>query len=353
MTRQATPRIDAEWVAVSAFRDLLRLGARGDYKKATYNNALNFGGELYPELLGPDTSLLRREREGDTAGEFRQKAKGLSAKRGVEVRALDLVQAEIHEYRDLVNLEVDKSKVDKLKRRLNQLIGAEKELNPVAHSENQLIFRDAYNADRGIPTLHTGKGHRDFQLPDGNNLRVRVLHPDKPEHVTGADIIYERHDLRQRAASIVAVQYKIWSEKTLSLQESRLQDQLGRLATFLCKRGLCQKGEAMSDYRFPYCAAFLRPTDRLQSPDQTFISTGEHLPICKIEECTAESRTRSPRLNYEDIREVSLSGEIFEILFNRGRIGSRMIGYEQLAQLYSDFSVDSEQDNVIIYAQDY
>lgn len=352
MSDQNTLRVDAEWLAVSAFRDLLRLGARGDYKKSTYNNALDFGGDLYPELLGPDTSLLRRQRESDTAGEFRQKAKGLSAKQGVNVSALDLIRAEIEIYKDLVNAEADKSKVDKLKRRLNQLLRAEQELNPSAHTENQLIFRDAYNVERGIPAIRTGKGHRDFELPDGRNLRIRVLHPDKPEHISGADIIYERHDLNQRAASLVAVQYKIWSNKQLYLSEPRLQVQLGRLHTFLCKEGICQRDDTADNYRFPYCAAFLRPTDRLQSPDQSFISTGEHFPICKIDAYTAEGHNRAPRLRYEDIRPVSLSGEIFEVLFNRGRIGSRMIGYEELAQLYEKYSIDAQEDNVVIYAQD-
>ncbi len=42
--------------------------------KSTYDNALQLGGEVYPDLLGDEVSLLKRERESDTTKEYRQKA---------------------------------------------------------------------------------------------------------------------------------------------------------------------------------------------------------------------------------------------------------------------------------------
>ena len=71
---ESTSRIDAEWIALNAFRGLTKIASKGDMAKSTYDNALDFGGELYPELLGPESSVLRRERESDTAKEYRQKA---------------------------------------------------------------------------------------------------------------------------------------------------------------------------------------------------------------------------------------------------------------------------------------
>jgi hypothetical protein len=51
-TEGTIARIDAEWVALSAFRELTRLATKGDMKLSTYNGALDLGGDLYPDLLG-------------------------------------------------------------------------------------------------------------------------------------------------------------------------------------------------------------------------------------------------------------------------------------------------------------
>jgi len=67
-------RIDSEWVALNAFRELLKIATKGDGAKSTYNDALELGGQLYPDLLGPKSSLLRRERESDTTALYRQRA---------------------------------------------------------------------------------------------------------------------------------------------------------------------------------------------------------------------------------------------------------------------------------------
>lgn len=44
-------RLDAEWITLNATREVLKL-ATNDFNQATYDKALAFGGELYPELLG-------------------------------------------------------------------------------------------------------------------------------------------------------------------------------------------------------------------------------------------------------------------------------------------------------------
>ena len=354
---ESTSRIDAEWIALSAFRGLTKIASKGDMAKSTYDNALDLGGELYPELLGHESSVLRRERESDTAKEYRQKAELISIKKNEPTSPVSLVQADIGEFKDLLSIaeknKGDRTSVDQLKKKLGQLVAAEKEMSPVAHSENQLIFRDAYNVERNLPAIRSGKGSRDFQLPDGNVLRVRVLHPDAPEHVSGADIIYERHSPTENKASIVAVQYKIWSDKVLRLTDPRLIEQLAKLNKFMCANGMCSQDKSDNTYRFPCCAAFLRPTDKLQKTDQKYFSSGEHLPICRINECKTETVRGKPALEYNKMREVSLSSEMFEYLFNKGKIGSRLLGYDELKQLYADYVIESAEDNVVIYAQEF
>ena len=312
-------RIDSEWVALNAFRELLKIAAKGDAAKSTYDEALEFGGALYPELLGPETSVLRRVRESDTTTLYRQRAGLQSQKLGTVITPLELLLPDIEELEDLLNVAAqqgsDRERSDQLKRRLTLLRTSQDELSPIPHSENQLVFRDAEVIRRDLPSMGTGRGYRDFRLPDANLLRVRVLHPDKPEHVTGADVIYETHVPDEQQASIVAVQYKIWQERTLRLSDERMLTQLDRLRSFTCEAGLCSSGNRDQSFRFPHCTAFLRPTDRLQRSDQKLLSSGEHLPICKIESCATTTRRGVPVLKYKAMRKVSLSGEAFEYLF--------------------------------------
>jgi len=132
-----------------------------------------------------------------------------------------------------------------------------------------------------------------------------------------------------------------------------LQEQLEKLRTFICVEGLCWNDTQDEPYRFPYCAAFLRPTDRLQQSNQKLLSTGEHLPICKIASCTTKTRTGRPVLEYKHVRKVSLSGESFEHLFTAGKVGSRMLSYEELMKLYSRFEVAQDREHVVIHAQEF
>lgn len=350
-------RLDSEWVALNAIRELSKIATKGDARKSTYDNALEFGGVLYPALLGADASILRRERESDTAKEYRQKARLRSIKSGTDISPGFLIRQDIDDLNDLLSIakreKQERTKVDQLKRKLAILVETEKELNPTAHTENQLIFRDAMAVFRTVPPLGSGKAYRDFELPDGNILRVRVLHPDKPEHVTGADIIYERHSPNEESARIVAVQYKIWDNKIMYLADDRMKTQLSRLKNFTCSKGICNQSETENSYRFPCCAGFLRPTDKLQRPDQSFVSSGEHLPICKIDECKTVTLRGSEILEYNKIRDVSLSNEMFEQLFNKGKIGSRLLSYEELGRFYEEHQVDSEENTLVIYAQEF
>ncbi len=350
-------RVNKEWVTLNAIRGMVRIATKSDMSKGTYDNSLDLGGELYPELLGPEHSVLRRMRESDTAKEYRQRAELKSLSMSDKINPVDLLNLDIKELESLIgyakNDKGNKTQVDQLKKRLGLLEKARTELSLVSHSENKLIFRDAYNVDRDLPELRVGLGHKDYQLPDGNFLRLRVLHPDRPEHITGADIIYERHDYETDLVSVVIVQYKIWEDKKLYLSDSRMLKQLDKMRSFSCGKGLCEKGDIEGHYRFPCCAAFLRPTDKLQNADQKFISTGEHLPICRIDKCKGAGARGGETLEYEAIKNSSLSSALFEELFNRGKIGSKLLTHEELKQLYENSSVIDGSDTVVIYAQEF
>lgn len=348
-------RINQEWVTLNAVRGMVKIASKGNITKSTYDNALELGGVLYPELLGPEHSLLRRERESETTKEFRQLAEAQSIQLKTNISPLSLVLTEIDRYTTLITIAGgDKNKTDQLKRKLAKLESSRQELDIRPHSENQLIFRDAYNIERNIPEFSKGRGHRDFELPDGNFLRLRVLHPDKPEHITGADIIYERHNNATQKVSLIAIQYKIWDkDKHLYLSDPRMQAQIDKIRHLTCLNGLCDTFPDKNEYRFPFCSGFIRPTDRLQNQDQRFISTGEHLPICRIDECKSLSARGAEILEYDRIKGTSLSVDLFENLFNRGKIGSREISYQELENLYEKKSIIDCGDSVVIYAQEF
>jgi len=350
-------RINQEWIALNAIRGMVKIASKGSISKSTYDNSLDLGGALYPELLGPESSVLKRERESDTTKEYRQKAELQSIKYNEEIKALDLVLSDLEEYESLISIaklkKDDKKRTEQLKRKLGQLQKSKSELEVKPHSENQLIFRDAYNVERNLPELSKGHAHKDFQLPDGNNLRLRVLHPDRPEHITGADIIYERHNKSTNKVSIVVVQYKIWDERKMYMSDQRMIDQIDKMKKFTCSQNICCQNKDDNTYRFPCCSGFLRPTDKLQNADQKFISSGEHLPICKIDACISTGERGGLLLEYEKMKEVSLSTELFEDLFNRGKIGSRELSFDELKLMYENASVIDSSDTVVIYAQEF
>jgi hypothetical protein len=344
-------RLDAEWLATNAFRDVIGLATEGDSNKATYAQAIALGGQVIPGLLGED-SLLKRAHEGDLTREYRQKAQAKGLLSGTQVSPLALVNADIGEYERLVKTSRNRKETDELNRKLGKMRVAQKELDATKHSEHELIFQDANNVSRQLPEIGAGQGFRDYKLSANSFLRVRVFHPDRPEHISGADILYERHDKYQDAASIVAVQYKIWEEKCSYLNDERMQRQLGRMHQFFCDQALCRPGDTDHTFRFPYCSAYLRPADKLQTPDQRLASTGEHLPICQLANVQSEGPRGATVLTYDNIRAMSLGHGVFQGLFTTGKIGSRLLPYAELSQIYRRLEV-ADDTRLLIHAQDF
>lgn len=350
------PRLDPEWLTLNAVRDLIRLAVQGDSSKSTYKSALDLGAVICPEILGRDVSVLQQERESDLTKEYRQRATYRSIREKEDISPLSLIEQDIEEFESLLKTAKesnDKTKTDKLKRKLVRLHSSEEEINPDKSSENQLIFRDSYKVDRNFPTLTETNNSKTYELYGDDLLTIRVLHPEKAEHITGADLVYERFDEVTQKVVVAFVQYKIWENKRMSLSDSRMQDQIKRMKGFLCDKGICKNNSETRQYRFPYCSSFLRPTDKLQHPNQAFISTGEHLPICYLNECGSISARGAKVLEYENIRNISLSHEMFEELFSQGKIGSKPLSLEELAILYEDTSIISRKDRVLLYAQEY
>jgi len=347
--------LDSEWVTLNAIKGLIKLATNGDKSQSSYKKALEFGHMICPDILGEE-SILSKSHKSDLTKEYMQRAKYKSIKEEKEIKAISLISKDIEELEILLNVaknSKDRNETDKLRRKLKHLYNSYKELDLEKNSENQLIFRDAYKANNHLPLLAESKNKKTFQLSNSNLLTVRVLHPEKSEYITGADLLYERYDKKINTVQIVLIQYKIWEKQKMYFSDDRMLKQLEKMERFICRNGICEC-KSNNSYRFPCCSAFLRPTDKLQNPNQALRSTGEHLPICHIDECISQTNRGAKVLEYKNIKKVSLSQEIFEELFNQGKIGSRPLSLRELAELYKDTSILSDKDHkVLLYAQEY
>ena len=126
---------------------------------------------------------------------FRQKA-GVETKiRGAMVTPLDLIDADIAELDVMTQISPE---AERLENRLGILQKVRQELTPKRHSENQVIFRDAYQVGECyLPITGKGTDYQEYAVGDNRRLRTRVLHPGAPEAKTGADLVYARRSSSQ------------------------------------------------------------------------------------------------------------------------------------------------------------
>ncbi|QDT10765.1 hypothetical protein [Planctomycetes bacterium K23_9] len=348
--RSAT-KLDVEWTTLNAVRELVNLASGGDPTKATYQKALEIGGEICPEILG-ESSLLRDSQVSATVREFKQRARLESKKTGDSITPLSLVEKNLEEETELLSVADRGQATDRIRQRVKRLEAAKVQLTPARASENQIINRDVKLFSKELPSLDDGHGYSDYELLDEHVLRVRALHPDKAEEITGADLIYERHQPELEKVELVMIQYKIWEGKHLYMKDPRMTAQLERLRSFTCDKNLCESASDQNRFRFPCCSAFLRPTDRLQSADQTLRTSGEHIPICEIEKLKSSGERGAEVLRYEDVKQLSLSHIEFESLFRSGKVGSRLLSYSELSHLYSELDSLSATSTVVIHARE-
>jgi hypothetical protein len=352
---QEIERLDAEWETLNALRELLGIAAKGP-ATPSYEQALALGQELAPDLYGIDASLIARAQEPQLVRQYRQKADAISTSSNQKTDPLAVVNKDIDEYEQLVAV---KGRRDQLERTLNRLYGVREYFVGRQYTENQILIHDVFKAHRPqlpSPPVDTDS-YREYRLPHGGALRIRLLHPDPPEHLTGADLVYEICDPTKRLVRLAFVQYKVWTRDTLYLSGTKnLGKQLNHLAETACVGGLC-KSEGLLDppesYRLPFCAAFLRPTDKLQSPTNKLISRGLHVPVCIANRIRANRVPEADVIERGDLRGCSVSNKIFEEMFNRNMLGSTWISYEDVERVYRDRKILAPDRRIVLHAQEF
>ena len=346
-------RLNAEWLTLNAIRETMQTALRTDV--VTYEEALMLGRELSPRLFSSDESLIGGQ-EPAIVREYRQWAELENSQLKKKVTALDLVQRDIKRDEHLLTLEGDNNEIGK---RLSRLRRAEKYFRTKRYSENRLIVRDVFQAERaGLPAPdRSNDDFVEFKLPDRRILRLRMLHPDLPEHLTGADLIYEHCDLQQSLARFSFVQYKIWDGRRFYFKSSRnFAAQLKKLKAAICGPGYCKCSSSegkIRSYRLPHCAAFLRLTDELQSTDARLISSGHHMPVCMIAERSEPTTRNGQMLTRRGIHGSYVSTRVFEELFNNQMLGSTWFSFEQVEKFYRKHKILDAEERLVIYAQEY
>jgi hypothetical protein len=343
-------RLDAEWLAVSALRDTLDIANKGN-STPTYQAALDFGERLAPELFSRQRSVFRRIQADAELREYHQRADAESSLTKKQVSPLEIVDREIADCRRLLATPGPR---DQLLRRLRKLESVRERLLPQLRTEHTLLFHDVFLARRPrLPELPGGDNCRDFRLPDAKLLRLRLLHPDRPEHTTGADVLYEVCATREARARVAFVQYKIWDGKVLYSSRSRnLERQVSKLSQLTCAGDLCSSDGAAGPpdrYRLPCCGAFLRPTDRLQAKGLRLVSRGFHVPICVARELLRADTA----IHRHDLQGRALGARMFEELFAQGFAGSRWLPYERVEDLYRLHHILDPSERIVVHAQEF
>ncbi len=345
---QEEEKRDQAFQTVVAHRDLLHLAIKRK-QPPTYENAFGLINEYSPDLYKEVTELLTKKNESDLVKYYKESAEIQSDTEGVEITALDLIEKEIDKLNDLVEKNPSKKTIA---RRLIEHQIARENLNPVHLTENRILNRDYSKVDRSdyATKYFEDDNFTDYKLQDNNFLRIRFLHPDKPEHITGTDLIYEQYDLVNQKVRFVFLQYKIWEKGILYMsQNSGLREQMHKMKSCLCDNGFCKSYEGKkfpNEYRLPYCSGFIRPTDKLQDANSKLMSTGFHVPLCRAIEIAEEHNKIDKNL----IKGQSFNSGIFEELFNTNMIGSRWLDIEELDSFYFNNSIFSNTNRIKLYA---
>ncbi len=334
-----------------ANRDLLEIAVKRS-QPPTYENSIGLLNEIAPDLYNDFTELLSRKNESELIQYFNEDAEIQTKETNKTVTASELIDVEIEKLKKKSESDPTKRVV---KKKLLEHIVAREKMEPVRLTENRILNRDFNKIDRSTyaEKHFVDDFYTDFKLKNSDILRIRFLHPDSDEHITGADLIYEQYDLAKKKVRIVFLQYKTWENNVIyKSQTKNLIPQLEKLEKILCKNKLCHSSEGnktSNRYRFPYCSAFLRPTDKIQENDSKLMSSGFHLPVCSA----SKMLEKDGKIEKKSIKEEAFKSHIFEELFNSNMIGSRWIDIDKIEEIYKENDIFEKSDRIRLYAQEF
>lgn len=341
-----------EWALLNLVRELRGISNKG--VTPTYYSAIKLATQIIPEIFNEKSLIVKRHHEPELVRSYRQQAEAQSKIEGRSVDPVELVDKRIETLNQQIATDIHDK--DLLKKELDKVQIVRSLLIPRSIQEDYILEHDVKSMKFGIEPINIKAKSSDYKVSENRVIRVRLIHPNDGEQSMGADLIYEQYDPENKKVRFLMVQYKIWDGELLYWSQAKnLDPQLKKMSDNLCSNGYCtcENGNNFtSNFRYPFCSAFLRPTDQLQYKDSPFTSSGMHIPICKIESVTVESKDGNKILKKKNMRETSLSQKVFEENFNFNQIGSRWMSYEEAEKLYKEHKILENDERIIVHVQE-
>jgi len=327
---------------LSGVRDALSMAI--GQQPPTYEQTLKHIKDINNEIYNAIVKHLPGKNPSELVTRFIEKANAFGT------NPTELINKEITDYEGAVELADGKS--GNLKAYIAQLYVAREYFKERNLTEQKLLEHDFYiSARTKLKEVYSGAGRKDYKLPNGNHFRIYLAHPEKIEHVLGADLLYEQYDLARNLVRFAHLQYKTWDDKSIRLSERDVA-QLKRLELHNCTSGLCKEPTAyasVNKYRYPYCSAFLRPTSKILRTSQKMKSTGQHIPLCNIINlCSPKGGT----IKKDSFIDSAISHNIFDESFNNYHLGSGWMPIGDMEEYYTKRNLFDLASNVRIYAQE-
>ena len=335
---------------VTAMRDVLNVALKTSYVP-TYEKSIAYIKDISPTIYKSIINHLPDKNESDLVKRFKEQAASevnYENEDALNARAVQFIQNEI-DICDSTIQSVKDTRASKTYKK--QLKAALKSFETRTLSEHQLLNHDFYIANsKEFKLIDEEVDRKDYRLPNGKILRMYLAHPNVVEHILGVDVIYECYDLKLNLVRFAHLQYKTWKTMSLSFDE-RENKQLERMKSNVCSCNHCQVPDAYastSPYRFPYCSAFVRPTNKILPKGSKMKTMGDHIPLCKLNEL----RVNNNNILKSSIQEISLTQNVFEEAFNKFHVGSRWMPIGDLEEFYAKRKLMELAGNVRLIAQE-
>jgi hypothetical protein len=345
-------KFQTEWALLNLVRELRGISNKG--ATPTYYSAIKLARQVIPEVFDEESLIVKRHHEPEMVRSYRQKAEAQTQLEGKVISPVELVDERMTVLTQQIATDIPSK--DLLVKELDKLKIVRSMLLPKSVQEDYILSHDVKSMKFGVEPINIKAKSTDYKVSEKRTIRVRLIHPNDGEQSMGADLIYEQYDPENRKVRFIMIQYKIWDGELLYWSQAKnLEPQLKKMEDNLCKKGFChcENGNNFTtEYRYPFCSAFLRPTDKLQFKDSPFSSSGMHIPICKINGVTVESKEGNKILRRQNMKHTSLSHKVFEENFNYNQIGSRWMNYSEAEELYREHKILDDSERIIVHVQE-
>jgi hypothetical protein len=354
---------DSSFLAPSDLKILVNVGVREgfglgykDPNRVSYAESAAVCQAMLPDLFADDKIFnISQISEDIQVALYEQRAEAQRVIRNTDVTALMLVDEDIAaKEKEIAANPHGKALTAEWKK----LLRIRRKIKKEPYVEHQVLERDVFQVRRNLPISGQGRGYIEFRLPHGRALRLRLLHPNKPEHSTGVDLVYEYYWDEEDLVRIAVMQYKMLENNILSMssqkEQERFEKQLNKMKREFCKNTYCdapENGKMERWFSKRYCSAFVRPTDQQQKPEAQYVSTGYHIPLCRFRDLWDMSTSK--KLSVHSFQGISIRSEAFEELFNMNELGSKWLTYEELEKFYKKHKVLEPGDRIVIHVQEF